>query len=442
MHSKQPDSPAPPTEFSAEWAGTLPAGAVPTASPARDQATTGKTGGSVLAVIAAVPLIMVLGNSMLIPAFPQIREAMGLSQFQVGLLITFFSIPAGLTIPLLGFLADRLNRKTIIVPALALYGVGGIISGLAPLVFNNSFGVMLGGRVVQGIAAAGTAPVAMTLAGDLFQGGGRSRALGILEATNGLGKVISPILGALLVLIVWWSLFFVYAALAFPVAALVAWLVKEPQKNQKTAQEGFRAYFKGVAGLFKDQAATLLISFAAGMLALFTLFGVLSYLSDLLEVTYGLTGLLKGLVLAVPVMASAATALANGFVLQKKPHWLKPALLTGLGLFTAALLLTIMVKGIPAMLGTLAVLGLGTGLILPGLNTIVTSSAPHAKRGAITAFYNAVRFIGVALGPPVFSLLEKGGPWLLFGPWAAIGGVTLLLAWWLLNPPQLSGTTG
>ena len=36
---------------------------------------------------------------MLIPVFPQMKQAMSLSQFQVGLIVTFFSIPAGLLIP-------------------------------------------------------------------------------------------------------------------------------------------------------------------------------------------------------------------------------------------------------------------------------------------------------------------------------------------------------
>ncbi|MDI9458419.1 MAG: MFS transporter, partial [Bacillota bacterium] len=50
---------------------------------------------------------MVLGNSMLIPVFPQMKKAMDLTQFQVGLIVTFFSIPAGILIPLAGFLSDR-----------------------------------------------------------------------------------------------------------------------------------------------------------------------------------------------------------------------------------------------------------------------------------------------------------------------------------------------
>lgn len=61
---------------------------------------------------------MVLGNSMLIPVFPQMKQVMGLTQFQVGLIVTFFSVPAGILIPFAGFLSDRYGRKVIMVPAL------------------------------------------------------------------------------------------------------------------------------------------------------------------------------------------------------------------------------------------------------------------------------------------------------------------------------------
>ncbi|NLJ79618.1 MAG: MFS transporter, partial [Firmicutes bacterium] len=73
------------------------------------------------AVLCAVPFVMVLGNSMLIPVFPQMKAVMHLTQFQVGLIVTFFSVPAGILIPLAGFLSDRYGRKAIMVPALFLY---------------------------------------------------------------------------------------------------------------------------------------------------------------------------------------------------------------------------------------------------------------------------------------------------------------------------------
>ena len=125
-------------------------------------------------ILSTVPFLMVLGNSMLIPEFPAIKSALNITQFQVGLLITFFSAPAALAIPFLGYLSDRVGRKVIIIPALIFYGLGGVVSGLSAAFIKDPYFIILTGRVIQGIGAAGTAPIAMALAGDLFETGERS----------------------------------------------------------------------------------------------------------------------------------------------------------------------------------------------------------------------------------------------------------------------------
>ena len=99
---------------------------------------------------------MVLGNSMLIPVFPQMKQAMGLTQFQVGLIVTFFSVPAGILIPFAGLLSDRYGRKVIMVPALFIYGLGGLICGFSALFMEEPYSLLLAGRVVQGAGAGGT----------------------------------------------------------------------------------------------------------------------------------------------------------------------------------------------------------------------------------------------------------------------------------------------
>ena len=155
-----------------------------------------------LAALATVPFIMVLGNSMLIPILPQIANQLNLGQAQVGLLITAFSLPAGLTIPWAGLLSDRVGRIRVIAPALIVFGVGGLAAGLATILAERPFPLMLGARVLQGVGAGGTYQLALALAGDIFQTSERSKVLGILESANGLGKVVSPLAGAAVAFVV------------------------------------------------------------------------------------------------------------------------------------------------------------------------------------------------------------------------------------------------
>jgi ACDE family multidrug resistance protein len=179
-------------------------------------------------ILAMVPFIMVLGNSMLIPVLPKMMAVMHLSLFQVGLVVTVFSIPAGLIIPFAGALSDRIGRRVIMAPALVVYGLGGLAAGFAAWLLPHPYPWIMVGRVVQGIGAGGTYQLAMAVIGDMFPGSGRAGALGALEAANGAGKVASPIAGSALALVIWFLPFFVYGVLAIPVAAAIWWVLKEP----------------------------------------------------------------------------------------------------------------------------------------------------------------------------------------------------------------------
>ncbi|PSR33015.1 MAG: MFS transporter, partial [Sulfobacillus thermosulfidooxidans] len=120
-------------------------------------------------VLATVPFIMVLGNSMLIPVLPKMMKVMHLSLFQVGLLITIFSIPAGIIIPFAGALSDHVGRRVIMTPALLVYGIAGLGAGISAWIIPHPYPWIMGFRLLQGIGAGGTYQLAMAVAGDMFQ---------------------------------------------------------------------------------------------------------------------------------------------------------------------------------------------------------------------------------------------------------------------------------
>src|SRR5690625_806623 len=217
--------------------------------------------GMTITAIGSIPLIMVLGNSMIIPIFPAMKKALKLSQMQVSLTITVFSVSAAILIPFVGYLSDRYSRKVIIIPSLLLYWLGGLLAGFAAAFFSKAYIWVLIGRAIQGIGASGTAPIAMALTGDLFNGGEQSRVLGIFEASNGMGKVLSPILGSLFGLIIWYSVFFVFPALCLLSIILVFIFIKE--KKNRLTPPSFHKYIKGLINVFKDEGRWILVTYLA-----------------------------------------------------------------------------------------------------------------------------------------------------------------------------------
>lgn len=386
-------------------------------------------------MLAAVPFIMVLGNSMLIPVLPEMRNALALTQLQTGLVITLFSVPAGITIPLAGLLSDRISRRWIIAIALIIYATGGIIAGLGA-VFLQSYVVIIVGRIFQGIGAAGTAPIAMALSSDIFVSNERSKVLGLLESSNGMGKVISPILGAAIGLIAWWAVFFLFPILCIPIALGMLFLVKEPKENRKP--QSLSEYRKDLGKIFAKKGLPLVMTFLAGAVVLFVLFGVLFYLSEHLETRYGLDGIVKGLVLAIPVLAMAITSYITGLVTQKRANLHKPLVVVGTGILSGAMFIAaFFIQNTYLMIAALVLAGIGTGMVLPNLNTMITSSCNIDERGMITSLYGGVRFFGVALGPPLFGFLMEKSEMIMFIVPAALTAVVGTLNFFFCNQDVL-----
>jgi MFS transporter, ACDE family, multidrug resistance protein len=386
-------------------------------------------------VIALIPLVMVLGNSMLVPVLPTMKSKLNLSEFQVSLTITAFSLAAGLIIPLVGYLSDRFGRKWIIVVSLVIYGIGGILSGIAAWFMDNSYVIILIGRIIQGIGAAGTSPIAMALIGDVYSGAQESKALGIIESTNGLGKILSPIIGSLIALIVWFAVFFTFPILCFATAIFVWAGVKEKKKNKgKPLPE----YLGALKQIFKQKGKWLVPAFFVGSVGLFILFGVLFYLSDILETKYKIDGIIKGCILAIPLLGMVITAYITGAKIKQNKPLIRKIMVTGLLLLTAAMLTVSFFQQIYLLIGFLTLGSIGTGLLLPCLNTLITGAVEKAERGMITSLYGSVRFLGVAFGPPLFSWLMKISHKTVFFSMAGLSLVTLILAFFFIKPSKNS----
>jgi ACDE family multidrug resistance protein len=394
----------------------------------------GKTKGRIweFIALASVPMVLVLGNSMLVPILPTMMDEMGISKFQSSLVITLFSFTAGLLIPVSGYLSDRFNRKGVIIPSLILYGGAGILAGFGAV--WHSYWVVIISRALQGLGAAGTAPIAMALVGDMYKGGTESKALGLTEASNGTGKVVSPILGSLLALWTWYAPFFAFPLFCLASLLLVIFIIKEPKKETEPQKLG--PYLHKIGSILKEKGRWLITAFFAGSLALFILFGVLFYLSNILEEPpYSISDLTKGFILAIPLLGMVITSYTTGSLIKKNGTLMRWLMNIGLVMMTVSLALTIFFnKNIYVFIGLLTLSSIGTGLLLPCLNTMITGSVQKSERGMITSLYSSLRFLGVAAGPPLFGWMMDISHQTIFITVSALSLIALGLTFFLIKP--------
>lgn len=388
------------------------------------------------ASLCFVAVAMVLGNSMLIPVLPLLKRALDLSLLEAGLVITTFSVAAGLSIPVAGYISDKVGRKLIISIALCVYGLAGSAIGLVGAALGDALIPILALRAVQGVGAGGTFQIAMALTGDIFSSRERTEALGYLEAANGMGKVAAPLIGASLGLLAWFAPFFAYT-LALPVAVAVWLTVEEPPMHRaKAHQRG--EYWGSLGEVFTRSGLSLAVLFLCGLLALFLYFGVLSILSDLLEDRANIEGVMLGLVIAIPVFAMALSSFLSGRWLSQQPaNVLRLAVVAGLTLAATGLFASGFMRNPLWLVGTIAGMGVGNGIVLPALNSLVTSTAGRGGRGLVTSLYGTARHIGAASGPPALAAAIGLGRQPVFWTLAAVVLGVAVAAFYLIETEQL-----
>ncbi|WP_377519655.1 MFS transporter [Priestia megaterium] len=397
-----------------------------------------------LLALASVPLIMTLGNSMLIPVLPVIEKRLQISSLQVSMIITVYSIFAIFLIPIAGYLSDRFGRKKIIIPSLLLAAVGGALTGWASWQMANPFWVILIGRAIQGIGSAGAMPVVMPCVGDMFKDEQEiTKGLGLIETANTFGKVLSPILGAFLAAMIWFLPFWFIPILCLISILLVIFLVKVPKNDNSSESEqkkkNIKQFLKDLKKTLKENIGWLMAIFILGAIIMLVLFGILFYLSTILEERYHIVNTKKGLVMAIPLLALSISSFVAGKKVGNNKIVMKWSAFFGFLLLTCSFIILFFNTSLFSILLTLVLGGIGIGAALPSLDALITEGIEKEERGTITSLYSSMRFVGVAAGPPLYTLLMKWSDMAVFQTSLGVSAVGAILVLKAIKPKPEGG---
>jgi len=126
---------------------------------------------------------------------------------------TAYLLASTVTVPLYGKLADLYGRKPIMLLGIALFLVGSAASGV-----SRSMTQLIVFRTIQGLGAGSMQPIALTIAGDIFELEERSRIQGIFGAVWGVAGLVGPMVGGLIVRYLSWHWVF-YINVPFGIAS-------------------------------------------------------------------------------------------------------------------------------------------------------------------------------------------------------------------------------
>jgi MFS family permease len=145
---------------------------------------------SALLVICLAVFVDMLGFGIILPLLPFHAAALGGTGIWVGAVLTAYSAAQFFSAPLLGSLSDRFGRRPLLLASLLGSAISLALTGVA-----GTLVTLLAARLVAGLFG-GAISVGQAYAVDLTEPAKRTRALGMVGASIGMGFVFGPAIGA------------------------------------------------------------------------------------------------------------------------------------------------------------------------------------------------------------------------------------------------------
>ncbi|MBC7540498.1 MAG: MFS transporter [Bacteriovorax sp.] len=151
-----------------------------------------KNNGALLTVLLIV-FVDILGFTIMIPLLPFYAESLGATPFVVGMLSSIYGLCSLISGPILGDLSDRYGRRKILLLSQIGTCIGFIILALSRILW-----IVFLSRIIDGITA-GNLTVAQAYISDVTKPKDRTRAMGMIGASFGLGFILGPAISGVLV---------------------------------------------------------------------------------------------------------------------------------------------------------------------------------------------------------------------------------------------------
>ena len=403
----------------------------------------------ILLVLCLSLLAGVIDNTVLNTALPTLARVLHAGTSSLQWIVDAYTLCfAALLIPA-GALGDRYGRRLSLIGGLSVFALGSLAAALAP-----SAGVLIADRVLMGFGAAFVMPATLSILNAVFPPRERAQAIAAWSAVAGVGVIIGPTLGGLLLAHFWWgSVFLVNVPIVAVALAGVLWVVPETAEPGRrpldavgtvlvggalvaivdaiieaptrgwTGLETLAEAAMGLAALaifvgwelrvehplidlrvFSSRA----FSAASGSITVtfFALFGSLFVFTQYLQLVHGYSPLSAG-VRALP-FAFATGALSPLSPVLAKRLGNRAVVSAGLALMGLGLLdlsTAGVDTGYPALALAVAIMGAGMGLVMAPASSTIMTTVPAHQASAGSAVNDTIREVGGTLGVAIVGSL-------------------------------------
>lgn len=350
---------------------------------------------------------------------------------------TIYTLLFAVSIPLMGKFSDRIGRKQIFMIGIGLFGLGSLISALAP-----NFLLFLIGRSVQAIGTGGIFPITAAYIAVSYSQETRAKTMGLIGVVFGLGSILGPIAGGFIIEHLNWQwIFFINVPISLAVIGFMS-IMKLPQAIVKKPIDflGVLVLTVMILSILFGITTTNLLILLVGIVLLPAFVMIekrsqdpvvkLKYFSSSFTLLVLLYSLFSGFIMASTInllpwfieskfevsksvaamgvaplaVASMAASLLGGYLVTKLGA--KKVLFIGF-VFTAigSLLLTVP-NNYYLLLAVVGLVGFGIGIIIGApLNILIIQGTSMAEAGAAVGLLSLFRSLGSTIGPTIAGIV-------------------------------------
>lgn len=175
-------------------------------------------------LMAALQALGALGIDAMLPNLPAIGEALGVvDENRRQLIITAYLLGLGGAQLIYGPLADRFGRRPVLLTGLTLYVGFSLLAAFSP-----TFDLLLLARVLQGVGAAATRSIPVSVVRDRYAGREMARVMSLTSLVFMGAPIVAPSLGQLVLMVASWQ--WIFGLLTVLALMLMVWaLLRLPE---------------------------------------------------------------------------------------------------------------------------------------------------------------------------------------------------------------------
>ena len=407
--------------------------------------------GWIYAALIVSMLLSALDQTIVSTALPTIvGELDGLSE--MAWVTTAYILAVTIGMPVYGKLGDLIGRRPLFLWALGIFVAGSLLSGL-----SQDIGQLIGFRALQGLGGGGLMICTQAIIADLVPPRQRGKYMGAMGAVFGLASVAGPLLGGWITDHTSWRWAFwinVPLGIAAFVIAYLGIRLPKPKRTVKLDYLGTILMAITVTSLVlvsdwggNDYAwdspliLTLIAVTLAGAIAFVLverraaeplipvrmlrqpvfstatligmiavgagMFAVIAYMPTYLQMVYGYSATVSGLLLIPMIVGLVLTSTVSGQLVSRTGHY-KGFIIAGAAIVpTGVWLFSTLTADSPVWLlcAYLGVTGAGVGLLMQNLLLAVQNALPQRDVGTATSSNNFFREIGATVATAAVGAL-------------------------------------